>query len=573
MDLHLAAKPVPVEEGVSYLCFSWSALSHFPAERSLPWEDYIDVGPGGEIESLTQELADSWQDPGFTDFDGISLGKTFRLMFWIEGLMHTYKFAEALRAAAAAHSAKRLICQTAVPERYRRLAEHLAPQLGLELKWLDNGEEGGASHRWRLPQTPWPASKLAVGAALNAMGLLGPRGRPLLVHYYASMATLLKSLPPDIPLYLTDFTKSSASEMLKRKARVAMLPRLPRGLGAADAEAVERGRRAWSTLRTDATYRKRFEWRGLSLFEPVEGFIDAWMKTDFPQMAYAYRALQRCWSTRNPRAVVIYSDGDPFQHLVADVARLNGTPSVIMQHGLAFYYTLRFEDRNSTHFFVWGPGQERYYRLREPRPERSYVHVGNPGLDGLAGITPESGEAPVRKALVLSYPSIRVAACASNLDTDRYAVGVTRAMLDAGMAEVTLKLHPSETPEHYRVVLGELAERVRIERDAPIRDCLRACDVVVGSFSSVMIEAMAMGKPVICFKMSQTPVSPPFDGSRGMPVHRSVEELAHRVKQAIEQPGRFRAETSAPYAAILDEFAGPRDGRSASRVYEALSRL
>ena len=85
----------------------------------------------------------------------------------------------------------------------------------------------------------------------------------------------------------------------------------------------------------------------------------------------------------------------------------------------------------------------------------------------------------------------------------------------------------------------------------------------MGSFSTVLIEAMLLGRPVLCVNLTSEIDPPPFTAEWGLPPAKSGEELTRRL-QGLKAGG------TGAYPRVIERFLGPADGSAGRRVAEAV---
>jgi glycosyltransferase involved in cell wall biosynthesis len=130
-----------------------------------------------------------------------------------------------------------------------------------------------------------------------------------------------------------------------------------------------------------------------------------------------------------------------------------------------------------------------------------------------------------------------------------------------------VKLHPGESTARYeRLLRGRLGPRARLVLDEDFVTTASKADLVIGAPSTALLEAMAMGVPVLLTNFDGAEAAAPFDGAWDLKVHRTPAEL----KAALERWLPSGLPASVDYSRTLEAFFGPADGRSADRILAAL---
>lgn len=581
MDLYLGASPFdPAAPAADehHLCFSWDryASMDIPGlrERRSAWEDHLPFLEAGAILKTTEDMADAWYLRGgrdFTEFDELSLGRCWSWIFWCTKVLPAYRFARAMKAAVAEFRPGVVRYESCLPPLFRALLP-AAIGPGPRLEERPIAWSGTTNTRWVLPQLEVSPLKLAAAAGFNALSSLSPgRRRPdlLYCHYHSLDPVVARLTAPSYPLRLLlaqgppkgalgALALSGAEILTEHRSRPRFTP--------ADAARLEAIRASWRATRGDAACRAALSADGVELFDGLAPALDDIFDQGMESLAWAARAYSERWSKRPPAAVLLPYDEPPHQALIGQIARRAGTPVFLYLHGLPYRHRFPMRRTTSTHFVVGGPEEERLYSREGLHGSRALV-VGNPKFDAYPPAPP--APASLRRVLLLTHPWPSGLWMDSDLDTERHAREFARIFSELPELEITLKLHPSESLEHYRALLRDWPS-VRIERDRPIIDCLSETDLLVGSFSTAILEAMLLARPVLVLNWTRTVYEAPFDGKWGVTPLKSPEELVARLAALRADPSRL-AELTKPYAAILDAFAGPRDGKASERVADAVA--
>jgi hypothetical protein len=196
---------------------------------------------------------------------------------------------------------------------------------------------------------------------------------------------------------------------------------------------------------------------------------------------------------------------------------------------------------------------------------RSVSVVGQPRYDrARAGFE----ERRRRKALPSSRARDRVLLILQDIHRLDYASIIVAETLRVDGTNVMIRAHPAFRPPGLDRLAGP---RVQFSPEGKIMDDLAWADLVVTEYSTVAVEALALGLPVLSVTLSGRP--PLLDFT----VPGQAEGVTER-SQIVPAVVRLLGTTPAPGASparqeILDQLVGPLDDRSASRVAEILSGL
>ena len=186
-------------------------------------------------------------------------------------------------------------------------------------------------------------------------------------------------------------------------------------------------------------------------------------------------------------ALVCFSDMQPIENLFARHFRHKGVPTVTCQHGLYIDYgdyktvnCINYLNHASEHFLAWG--DETASLIRAYHPEARVHLCGKPVFHrGKIALATKTGKAI---QVVLDQPIFEV----QNIAMFRLVSDFAKT---AGHT-VSVRYHPGINRDTFQKKIGSPAEAT---------DFLSA-DIVVGHTSSLLFEALALGKKVVQFKSS-----------------------------------------------------------------------
>ena len=209
-----------------------------------------------------------------------------------------------------------------------------------------------------------------------------------------------------------------------------------------------------------------------------------------------YRVLRRLVRLHRPRFALVLDDSRHAHELVA-ACRSEGVYVVTYQHGLAFnrYFVglmaYGFLDGKPHRANVYGLWSD-YFRQRLLRDSRLY-DASTTFVCGMLRSPRLAVEAKDRTF----EGRIRVVVISESKGRTEEVVPFVAQLLDREAYEVTLKLRPREqTPTQWRPLL-ELGLGTS---NQSVYDAVRDCDVVLGTYSSVLYEAAFLLKPLVVVK-------------------------------------------------------------------------
>ena len=290
-----------------------------------------------------------------------------------------------------------------------------------------------------------------------------------------------------------------------------------------------------------------------------------------------------------PALVALSYETGTLSRAIINACHEAGIPTLGMQHG-AFSNAsddyVRSPENHLPRFVpdktaVWGERFKRIMVEDSAFSDDEVVVTGNPKMDFLVKaqslldkekICSKYGLDPGRK-LVLAAPTETIGRT-QHLAKDRFFAGVLAAKRELGHYQWVTKLKPgAESKKYYQGIMRSQGETGLILTEDDLYPLLAAADLVITPPSSIAIEALIIGKPVIYTAFS--------DAEDYFP-HLVEHEVVFPLYEIGNLPRMIESvmglESSAAPAAeklqdLLEEENFRADGRASSRVVEALGKL
>ena len=345
--------------------------------------------------------------------------------------------------------------------------------------------------------------------------------------------------------------------------------------------------------RTDRSFRDSFVYDGINVYELMGREFRQWfLSSQIPFYLVMARAMERavrkggfhrliCFLELYPLARALYygaKRGDPsistvaYQHANINRMKLWYTyrpeelvPSNI--HQGTFVETMPIPDR---YLFQGLNGMEVLIECGYPKDR--CILTGSPRYETLSGPAPASDsrteEPNISKGdsgavQVLVVPSLSRHDARELIDT------VADACRDASKYTVRVKPHPLCPVDQY---VSEARARRR-EMDlqttqGDLHELIRRSDIVVTSYSTAGDEAIALGRPVVCYA-GLRPCGATFLDIEAAPVVHSARELECALHSMLyDEP--YRRKYQARWAELIEGSFYRLDGRAKERIVEAL---
>jgi CDP-glycerol glycerophosphotransferase (TagB/SpsB family)/glycosyltransferase involved in cell wall biosynthesis len=227
------------------------------------------------------------------------------------------------------------------------------------------------------------------------------------------------------------------------------------------------------------------------------------------------------------------------------------------------------------------------YRMRNIY-RGAIVHEGSPRVDRQFATDTQREEikSQLRRRGVALEPDQQVILYAPTWKGDFYApindIRQLRARVDAVSAQIDTTKYRLLLKVHQQVYKHAIAEKglrdVLVPNDIPTNDVLAVTDLLITDYSSIFIDFLATGRPVLFY----TPDLEEYEASRGLylPVRewpgaicRDLDELAARIKQVgsggADDPAISHA---AAYAAARERYCAHDDGSASARLIDIVFR-
>jgi len=282
-----------------------------------------------------------------------------------------------------------------------------------------------------------------------------------------------------------------------------------------------------------------------------------------------------------PASFVVSQDITPLPRSMCQVLKNHEVHTVVVQHGIltndmaGMYILPKVGDVQA----VWGEYYKQWHVERGKSSESQVVTgfqrrdelVDMPSLDR-EGLYNRFGLDPDRKVVLIATEWYQSVSSRYTIEQhEDYIRVVLRSLRDHDGIQVVVKLHPSFQSKYERIV-SEIASQegvhVVIAKDS-LWELIRISSFVVVSLSSVCLEALILGRPVISVNMNDcTDISGLVQDGLALGAY-DKDGLDRAVQSCIEAPEQCVAPDGKREELLLP-FTGPLDGHSSRRVAELI---
>lgn len=331
----------------------------------------------------------------------------------------------------------------------------------------------------------------------------------------------------------------------------------------------------WEDLREDPDFRQALTYKEVPLSEVLAHRFREFFHRQAPALIEYIEGAESLIRQLKPQMLVVPEDLSPIRRATCRVFRQHGLPVLVVLEGAVSVDVGGFHvmPREAQRIAVWGD-LIRDWHIKRGKPAGSQVVTGNPGFDLIAsGHHPDEREVRrrlrLREAggiiLVATEWFTGVSSGATIEDEERFFRHTLRALVQFPGFEVVVKLHPNYQATYERIVRTIAVEEgvdVVIAKEH-LWDLLAVSDVVIVSNSTVGIEAMILGKPVVLVHTYEGVEEIPYVSSGAALGARRVEEIVSAVAASLSPEGEGR---TAEARSFVHDFASLQDGRAFERV-------
>ncbi len=282
-----------------------------------------------------------------------------------------------------------------------------------------------------------------------------------------------------------------------------------------------------------------------------------------------------------PSSFVVFEDITALPRAMCQVLKMHGIPIVVVQHGIlssdmAGMYVMPIVGDYQA---VWGEYYRNWHIQRGKSPE-SQVVTGFPRHDELLRLPPLDCDglckrygldSKVRTVLVITEWFQAMTSSDMVEFEERYIRFALRGLKDRDGIQIVVKLHPGLQSRYHRIV-SEVAEqegvKVAIVRDS-LWDLIRLSSFVIVSTSSVCVEALVLGKPVISVNLAdQEDISGLVRDGLAIGAY-SEDEIKNAIGKCLEVDAQSPAQVDRTRQ-LLIPFIYLADGCASQRLAELM---
>ncbi len=560
-------------------------------EASIAYQtprEYLEIGRCQDLDASAARFAHTWYEVlgNHLAHNGISLGELAEYGF-------TFLFIDALRSVEIARrifsqqepdrvllSPRSLqpslpnpnsICHESLPF----VVRHLAHNRNIPVNWSEHsaavGREGGFQGSVRGSRR-----LQELGGRLLESAWRGFERSRALFHSFASRRH------PTV-LFMRVSSHARIAEALRR-SRLHAVNLAPTRAGWMKAKLrISALQKMWEDLKEDPAFRQTLTYKEVPLSEVLAHRFREFFKRGAPALIEYIEGAEFLIRQLKPQMLVVPEDLSPVSRATCRVFRRHGVPVLVVLQGAVSVDVGGFHvmPREAQRIAVWGD-LIRDWHIKRGKPAVSQVVTGNPGFDLIAaGHHPNEREVRRRLRLREADRIILVAtewftgisSGATIEDEERFIRLILRALARFPRFEVVVKLHPNYQAAYERLVRTVAEEEgvdVVIAKE-DLWDLLAMSEVVIVSNSTVGIEAMILGRPVVVVHTYEGVEEIPYVAAGAALGAGRLEEIVSAVAASLSPEGGER--TTEARESFVYDYAHLQDGRASERMARVVERM
>jgi len=360
-------------------------------------------------------------------------------------------------------------------------------------------------------------------------------------------------------------------------------------------EQSQRLQRKWEYLEGNPSFKELFRYKDISLWDTLKDEVKLRFHTYFPRFIKDIETSKRIIEVENIDMVAVSDEASFGNKSLFVAAHTRKIPTLVVQTGMMAVTNVFLEYGCAAgelegspskrplfpdKFSIYGDGTREILKEARYPFYDSIIVTGQPRYDILARASETYDGEKFRHDLNIE-PEKKLVLIASQPSTtfgnmEVFLRNVLHALKGDPQIRIAIKPKPgpSDILEKRDKQLAEEmgSEVVVLPRNSDTNEALCACDVLITFYSTVALEAMILGKPVVTVNLTNQPDFVPYAQSgAALGVYRA-EDIAPAVKKALDDP-ETRERLKLGREKFLYEQFYKLDGQATKRVVELIYRM
>jgi glycosyltransferase involved in cell wall biosynthesis len=330
----------------------------------------------------------------------------------------------------------------------------------------------------------------------------------------------------------------------------------------------------------------RLCYRDIDLSETLAPIFHYAFVRMLPENVRMRLAARTMLAIEKPEALLLTYETGPYQRAYVVEAQRLGIPIVGLMHGVI--------SPNSSHYMhsgvsntqknppsgfsvpdvtcVWGKAFKDVLVKTGCYPDTSIAVTGNWQYDAILSYPPDMRLTKAGQFSGNNGDPISVLICSSRQESAKFVRSSLLSLSDFGDCKIRIKPHPLESRKDISKVLGEFnSSKVELV-GGTLREALANADIVITQPSTVVFEALLMGKTLVMLNMSQSEGFENVMESGACICINNPDELSEALSVLKDDPSSYlRLETAR--REFVQNFFYRLDGKAAVRVADVIMNL
>jgi len=346
----------------------------------------------------------------------------------------------------------------------------------------------------------------------------------------------------------------------------------------------------WQQVQRSDEFAKSLTYENVSIYELVRSDIE-----DLFKSLKAYAAITLVEASKNlidaeqPTVVVMHDEYGALQISLINASRIKGIPCVSIQHGLVSEEQISYVheqehitgERRELLFPIpdimcsWSESSRQNLIEIAKFPQSVPVVTGDPRVDYLPAALKKFDRRNIIQKLGIPEDKKIITFATENLPSEEeklvVAKSIFRVVREIPECHLVIKMHPNEIDVgiYERLATAAGMKGYSILRNINLYELLYASDLVILSYSTVVVEAMRMQKPVISLDLMSLHESVSFIKSRVAIVVNNADDLLTSIQKCLAL-GPDVQEIVNKAKSFAEQQLGALDGRASERIVSVI---